>query len=153
MMQKLVDATRLGGQTEITLNDVKQLEEELVTQGAPYLSHFNVLDSDYSVEEVTLPAMRRFGKGVLALVSKIGSTRSEGWVEKEEIVRSLEVWKISRQAATQILAKLQEAKILACSEAYQEGEPRFLRVTVPLLRKRYLAQDMYEQYFQDVRQR
>ena len=145
-MQKLVDTALMEERASIGLDDVKELEYNMITQGAPYRLQFDILDSDYGVEEVTNPLTKDLGKGTLALISMIGTSRLEGWVEEQEIKRALAARGVGERAASTILAKLKAAQIISSTN---QNDALHVRVTVPLLRKRYVTQNMYQQYFED----
>ena len=147
MMQALVDGAKIKDRPTIRLEEVKNLEQELISNGAKYEPQFKVLDSDYSVDEVINPKIAELGRGTLALISKIGTVRKEGWVEEDEIKDELAKYKIGEGAAADILKKFESAKIIQTANF---NDKHCLRVCIPLLRKRYVAQDMYQRYFRDV---
>ena len=147
MMQALVDDAKIKERPTIHLEAVKNLEQEMVSNGAKYEPQFKVLDSDYSVDEVINLKTAELGRGTLALISKIGTVRKEGWVEEHEIKDELAKYGIGEGAAADILKKFESAKIIQTANL---GDKRNLRVCIPLLRKRYVAQDMYQRYFRDV---
>ena len=56
----------------------------MVSDGPGYDAQFKVLISDYSVDEITHPKEAELGKGLLALVSKVGQDR-DGWVDAGDL--------------------------------------------------------------------
>jgi hypothetical protein len=143
-MQRLVDEVVIDDRKEILLDDVTGLEDEMITQGVTYNTHFDLLDSDYSVEEVMNPQTADLGRGTLALISMMGSSRKQGWVLESEIKEELTRYGIGGRAAADILKKLEMAQIL---EARSIDQVLCIRMSVPLLRKRYVAQNMSQRYF------
>jgi len=146
MMQDLVNTAKTGGQVTIQLSDIKRLEEKMINKGVTYEPLFELLDSDYSVDEVMNPKTADLGRGTLALISKIGTVRPGGWVADREVKEELAKFRISERPAAQILKQLEAAKII---EVDRQKDTTPLRVSVPLLRKRYVAQNMYSRYFRN----
>ena len=104
------------------------------------------MDSDYSVESVRNPDAARKGKGVLAVIAHLGEEwEDEGWVPVEEVCDLLTNHDMPSNEAYDILAKLRRARII---EERQVGSENLeYRISIPLLRKRYAGQNMYQRHF------
>lgn len=146
IMQELVEQVRGDGRTCITQSDVAAIRDEMISQGAVYSAQFDILDSDYSVDEVTDADKAELGRGVLAVISKFGTARKEGWVPERDVEQELAHYGIGERTAADILKKFEAAKII---EEKMVDEALCLRVCVPLLRKRYVAQNMLPRYFRN----
>lgn len=148
MLKELVDRS-MRGSREITVNDVKSLESEMVKEGPGYDAQFRVLDSDYSVDYVLNPTRTRIGNGILALIAKIAHVSKEGWVEVNKIIEQLQLsHSIAPEETHALLAQLLRAKILEDKPSQLEHQ---VRMSIPLLRKRYIQQNMYLKHFQGLR--
>ena len=144
ILHNVVARIQREGRRLIRLEDIQRFEDKMVSEGPGYDAQFEVIDSDYSVDEVLNVDRARWGKGTLALVAKIGTERPEGWVDNDLICEELGRRGIPRQNAVTILSYLVRAKIL--DERTGSGDLQF-RMSIPLLRKRYVKQNMFEKYF------
>ena len=84
ILKLIVDKIKRIGRPTITLADVKWVQELMISDGPAYDAQFAVLISDYSVDEITHPKEAQLGKGLLALVSKLGQ-HQDGWVDAAQI--------------------------------------------------------------------
>src|SRR5581483_9196640 len=145
ILKLIVDRAKREQRTTIPLLDVQTLEKQMVSEGPAYDALFSVLISDYSVAEVMHPQEALLGKGALALIAKIGDEQPDGWVLEDQIFSKLKEHKFPLDKATLLLAQLARTKILEEGES-QEGTLRY-RVTIPLLRKRFVEQNLYKKIF------
>ena len=129
--------------SRIKKQDIIDFEEKMISEGPAYKAQFNVLDSDYSVDSVTNNDAAKLGKGVLAVIAHLRSRRSDGWVQKEECVRVLKHHRVEVNI-DDLLSKFRDAKII--EERGTEGKLEY-RILIPLLRKRYVKQNMFQRYF------
>lgn len=148
MLREIVDDIRRSERRTITLDDIRQLERRMVTEGAAYDAQFDVLDSDYSVDEVMNAQRSTLGRGVLAYISKMGHERKQGWVEGADIVQALARHGCSVGEVERILDQLVSSKIL--QEDRIDGVLCF-RMWIPLLRKRYVTQNKSLKFFHSQR--
>lgn len=132
------------GQAMIPLQEVKAIEERMIAEGPAYDAQFAVLLSDYSVDEVIHPKEASLGKGLLALVAHFGHEQQEGWVYGEQIFEALIRYKIPLEKTASLLSQLTRTKIL--EESSKDGKLRY-RMAIPLLRKRFVRQNLYLKYF------
>jgi hypothetical protein len=84
------------------------------------------------------------GRGALAFIAYFGDQQPDGWVYQEQIFEGLAEHKIGRENSSELLDQLTRTKIL--QEQSQEGQLSF-RIAVPLLRKRFMRQNLYWKYF------
>lgn len=145
ILKDVVDRLKREGRPVLQRSDIVSVEERLISEGPAYDAQFKVLDSDYSVDYVINPGKTRVGNGALAVIAKIGSEKREGWVGIRDICNALAVHTISFEETHAILDQLLRAKII--EEREVEGELH-VRMSIPLLRKRYMRQNMYPKYFQ-----
>jgi hypothetical protein len=144
MLKELVDRVRRKSRV-VNLGDVKALEEKMISEGPGFEAHFRVLDSDYSVDYVLNPLRAAQGNGVLALIAKLGHEQAGGWVSIGQITEALAMRQLGAEDAHALLDQLLRAKII---EESAVGSELCFRMTIPLLRKRYVKQNMYLKYFQ-----
>jgi hypothetical protein len=150
ILQMVVDRIRKEGRAQIRREDIQSIEDRMISESPAFDAHFKVIDSDCSMDEVLDVDRANWGKGTLALIAKIGSAQERGWVRNETICDEPAVRGIPPQQATAILSHFVRAKIL--EEQYPDGDLQF-RMAIPLLRKRYLKQNMFEKYFLNTRKR
>ena len=149
MLKLIVDQLNATGSRVVTLDAVRRIEEEMVADGPAFDAQFAVLISDYSADEVLHAEEARLGKGTLALIAKLGQDqvdagRDEGWVRKDGILEQLQRQRIPEEKAIGLLSQLHRTRIV--EEANREGGLCY-RLTVPLLRKRFVRQNIYLKYF------
>lgn len=140
----------VSDQKSINLQRVEAVERRLVSEGAGYEGVFNVLDSDYSIEEVFAPRYSACGKGLLSLAAKLGTDRADRWADKKRLVEEMGRCGCRREETERLLSQLVDAKILEEKEV--EGHLCF-RMVIPLLQKRYLAQNFYLKHFSSLNDR
>jgi hypothetical protein len=144
LLKLLVDRVRRESRRQITLKEVQAIENRMVCEGPAYDAVFEVLISDYSVAEVLHPLEADLGKGMLALIAKCGDEPENFWVLQDSIFEVMLQNKISREKSASLLSQLSRTKIL--EEANQDGNLVY-RVAIPLLRKRFVTQNLYQKYF------
>jgi hypothetical protein len=144
ILKLIVDRAKRERRATVTLADIQALEERMVSEGPAYDALFAVLISDYSVAEIMHPQEALLGKGTLALIAKLGDEQPEGWVLEEQIFARLVEHKIPREKAAFLLSQLARTKIL--EEQSQKGALRY-RLSIPLLRKRFVRQNLYLKFF------
>jgi hypothetical protein len=147
ILKLIVDRVKRDGRRTITLEDVKAIEDRMISEGPAYDAQFAVLISDYSVDEITHPKEALLGKGLLALVARFGHEQQEGWVNEEQIFNELSKYKIPIEKTASLLSQLTRTKIL--EEMSENGKLRY-RMSVPLLRKRFVRQNLYLKYFRQI---
>jgi len=84
------------------------------------------------------------GKGTLAIVSKYGDEQAGGWVTEGQIVKELMSHNMPEGKAYSLLSQLSRTRIL--EEENRDGTLCY-RMYVPLLRKRFVKQNLYLKYF------
>jgi serine/threonine protein kinase len=144
MLKLIVDKAKREQRATVTREDIQALEERMVSEGPAYDALFAVLISDYSVAEIMHPQEALLGKGALALIAKIGDEQPEGWVLDDQVFSKLVEHKIPREKAAFLLSQLARTKIL--EEDSREGSLRY-RLSIPLLRKRFVRQNLYLKFF------
>jgi serine/threonine protein kinase len=144
ILKLLVDRIKREGRADITLDDVHWLETRMISDGPTYDAQFEVLISDYSIAEVTHPQERRLGKGTLALIAKLGHERTDRWVGEAAIFDALLARNVPTQKAASLLSQLTRTKIV---EETNRGDQLYYRIAVPLLHRRFIAQNLYLKYF------
>jgi adenylosuccinate lyase len=70
--------------------------------------------------------------------------QKEGWVNIEGVCQFVGEYGCSREDAYELVAQLVRAKIL---EERQNEDQLQMRMAIPLLRKRYVRQNMHPKYF------
>jgi class 3 adenylate cyclase len=143
ILKLTVDKIKRSGRSTITLADVKWVQEQMVSDGPGYDAQFKVLISDYSIDEIAHPKEAELGKGLMALVSKVGQDR-DGWVDSTEIFRGLAKYNIPEEKTAHILSQLTRTRIL--EEGIDEDHLRY-RLSIPLVQERFLRQNLYLKYF------
>jgi len=149
-MKEIVDRVRRQRRLAILKDDVLEFENKMISEGPAYDAQFKVLDSDYSVDDVTNQNTAKLGKGVLALMAKIGGSEREGWVRIDRICAGLSLYGCSPETTYHLLDQLSRAKIV--EEKEFDGMLCF-RISIPLLVKRYVKQNLYLKYFRSARAR
>jgi class 3 adenylate cyclase len=144
ILKHVIDKLKREKRAAITLEDVKAMETRMITEGPAYDAQFEVILSDYSVAEVLHPQEALLGKGALALVAKIGQEQPHGWVGEPQIFEALGKHNISKEKAASLLSQLVRTKIL---EEDSSSGGMCYRMSVPLLRKRFVKQNLYLKYF------
>lgn len=144
MLKQLVDSLRRQKRELVSLADVQLIEERMVKEGPAYDAQFEVVISDYSIDEVTIPQEARLGKGALALIAKLGQMAPERWVLDDVIYDALAKQKIPREKTASLLSQLSRTKIV--EETDVEGTLHY-RISIPLLQKRFVRQNLYLKYF------
>ena len=147
MLKILVDRVRDEAKRTIDLAAIATLEEQMVSEGAGYESQFAVMISDYSVDEVTHPKEAELGKGTLALISKHGMDDPEGWVQGGRIFDEFQKHRVPETKASSLLSQLSRTRIV--EEKSINGDLCY-RIAVPLVRKRFVRQNLYLKYFRRV---
>ncbi len=144
ILKHLVDKLKRERRSLITLEDIKAMEGRMISEGPAYDAQFEVVLSDYSVAEVLHPQEALLGKGALALVAKISHEQPSGWVFEAQIFEELAKHHITKEKAASLLSQLVRTKIL--EEDSSSGSMCY-RMSVPLLRKRFVKQNLYLKYF------
>ena len=147
ILKLIVDRIKRDGRRTITLQDVRSIEERMISQSAAYDAQFAVLISDYSVDEVTHPKEALLGEGTLALIAQFGYEQEGGWIYEDQIFTMLSRYKIPAEKTASILSQLTRTKIL--EETREYGKLRY-RLSIPLLQKRFVQQNLYLKYFREV---
>jgi len=148
ILNQLLDQVKQERRRTITLTDVKKFEGRMISEGSGYDAQFNVLISDYSVSEVMQDPEAELGKGVLAVIAKLGHEQAEGWVFEEQIFDEMLERGISAEKSALLLAQLVRTKIV--EENSSEDALRY-RMAIPLLRKRFVRQNFYLRHFSSAR--
>jgi class 3 adenylate cyclase len=144
ILKLLVDKIKRNGRPTIELKDVQWVEERMVGDGPGFDAQFAVLISDYSVDEVSHPKEALLGKGVLALISKLGQPR-DGWATTAEIIDGLAKYDIPEEKTASLLSQLTRTRIL---EEIDRDDQLQYRLSVPLVRERFVRQNLYRKYFE-----
>jgi hypothetical protein len=144
ILKLVVDKVKRLGRGTVTLDDVKWLQEVMVSEGPAYDAQFAVLISDYSIDEVTHRKEAQLGKGLLALVAKVGHLRDGSWVHDSELFETFDKYKIPAEKTTEILSQLTRTRIL---EERMYDEHLQYRLSIPLVQERFVRQNMYIKYF------
>ena len=148
ILKELVDRAKVERRPIIHKDDVKRFEHVMISEGPAYDAQFKVLDSDYSIADVMDPARAKLGKGVLALIARLAGEERGGWVAIDRICAGLSVHNCSPEDTHELLDHLYRAKIL---EERELGGMLCFRIAIPLLRKRYIRQNLYIRYFPALR--
>jgi hypothetical protein len=143
MMQALVDRLKTQTRPMLGRQAIKEMEDRMISEGPAYDALFAVLISDYSVEETLHKEEAEMGRGTLAMIAKFGDEQEHGWVDEDHIFDSLKQ-RIPKEKTAHLLSQLARTKIL--EEDNCNGKLRY-RVTIPLLRRRFVRQNMYLKYF------
>ena len=145
-LHEIINRIQQDGRSRIEKQDITRFEEEVVSVEEVYDGQFAVLDSDYSVESVRSSEAARKGKGVLAVIARIGGEQEDdGWVPVGKVHELLTRHRMPEDEIYDILAKLRRARIIEEREA--DREKLQYRISIPLLRKRYIRQNMYQRHF------
>jgi class 3 adenylate cyclase len=143
ILKLIVDKLKRIGRKTIVQSDVQWVQERMVSDGPAYDAQFAVLISDYSVDEIMHRKEADLGKGLLALVAKLGQ-QEEGWVDSGEIFARLAAYNIPEEKTASILSQLTRTRIL--EEQTAEERLRY-RLSIPLLQERCVRQNMFRKYF------
>jgi len=147
ILKLLVDKIKRNGRTTIGLRDIQWVEERMVHDGPAFDAQFAVLISDYSVDEVSHPKEAQLGKGVLALISNLGQAH-DGWASTTDILDELIKYDIPEEKTASLLSQLTRTRIL---EETDMDDQLHYRLSVPLVRERFVRQNLYRRYFQFAR--
>jgi class 3 adenylate cyclase len=144
ILKIIVDRIKREHRRTIELADVRAVEERMIAEGPAFDAQFAVLISDYSVAEIMHPQEAELGKGALALIAHVGHVQPQGWVTQQQILDKLTEHEVPLKKAASLLSQLARTKIL--EESGHEGRLRY-RMAIPLLRKRFVRQNLYLKYF------
>ena len=145
-LHEIINRIRQDGRSCIEKEDITHFERDVVSAEEVYDGQFTVLDSDYSVESVRNPDAARKGRGVLAVIAHLGDEPGDdGWVSVEKLHNLLISHGMPENEIYDILAKLRRARIIEERQAGKENLE--YRISIPLLRKRYAGQNMYQRHF------
>lgn len=136
ILREVVDRARRQGRRTVRAGHVRQVEEAMLVEGPAFAAHFRVLDSDYSIRALMDPRVARHGRATLALIAEMESQRA-GWVQHGHLARALEAHGLDKEEIWYALDHLVNAKIVLRREV--DGNVCY-RVSIPLLRKRYVRQ-------------
>ena len=143
ILKLIVDKIKRIGRATITLRDIKWVQERMISDGPAFDAQFAVLISDYSVAEITHPKEAQLGKGLLALVSKLGQ-QQDGWVPATEIFERFAEYKIPDEKTASLLSQLTRTCIL--EEGNVDDRLRY-RLSIPLVQERFVRQNLHLKYF------
>ena len=144
MLKLIIDKIKREKRLQVTLDDIQWVEQRMIFEGPAYDAQFEVLISDYSVDEVTHPKESRLGKGLLALVAHKGEYAVDRWVSSEQIFADMATQKIPPDKTASLLSQLSRTKIL--DEDTLDDQLRY-RIAIPLLQQRFVKQNLYRKYF------
>lgn len=144
ILKLIVDKIKRNGRRCVEVKDIQWVQERMVSDGPAFDAQFAVLISDYSVSEVSHPKEALLGKGMLALISRLGQ-HSDGWVAASAIFGDFGRYEIPEEKTASILSQLTRTCIL--EEADRDDELHY-RLAVPLVRERFVRQNLYRRYFQ-----
>jgi hypothetical protein len=82
---------------------------------------------------------KRFGKGTLALIAKIGIHQPDGWVFENQILEALAKHRVPREKVESLIAQFVRVKII---EERVLAENLCYRVSIPLLLERFVEQNL-----------
>ena len=121
----------------VELQDVQQFENKMISEAGNYAAHFNVLESDYSLNVLDKDSEQSkpfsaAGKHVLTWIASEAGENGEGWVKTDRLSHEYTEFDFPVDAET-LLQQLENAKIL-------ERNQGLVRISVPLLRKKYFRQ-------------
>jgi hypothetical protein len=143
ILKLIVDKIKRTGRPSLTLSDVKWVQERMISDGPAFDAQFAVLISDYSVDEITHPKEAQLGRGLLALISKLGQ-HQEGWVSAAQIFEGFGKYKIPEEKTASLLSQLTRTCIL--EEDNVDDQLRY-RLSIPLVQERFVRQNLYLKYF------
>ena len=144
MLKDIINRVLRVRRRDVRIEDVKSMEERMILEGTAYEAVFEVLMSDYSVQEVTHPKEADFGKGTMALIAKLGDVQEEGWVLLDQLTPEIVPRHMPKEKLMSVLSQLHRTKIL---DEREDRRGLQFRVYVPLLRKRFVKQNLYTKYF------
>ena len=141
-LHNIISQIQDEGRRIIEKQDIIDFETKMISDDSPHEAHFVVLDSDYSIASVTDNDYADRGKGVLGLIAKLGGG---GWVQRAKVREVLiEEHEMVGHEIDTLLAQFRSAKI---TEERRHNTKLEYRISIPLLRERYIKQNMYERYF------
>ena len=149
-LYNIINEIKEEGRSTITKQDITEFKKDLISEGPAHEGHFNILDSDYSIDSITIdsitnPHAAQRGKGVLGLIAKLGGEQKDGWVQRAKVREVLiEEHKMTTHEIDTLLAQFRSAKI---TEERRHNTKLEYRISIPLLRERYVKQNMYERFF------
>jgi hypothetical protein len=143
ILKNIVNRLNRQGRNVLELDDVMSMEQRMTSEATAYEAVFEVLMSDYSVQEVLHPQEANLGKGTLAIISKLGDAEPQWWVSLEQFAPQL-TRHMPKEKLMSVLSQLCRTKIL--DERDSPSGLQF-RLHVPLLHKRFVKQNMYGKYF------
>jgi hypothetical protein len=143
-LNRVVASVGREARRAVTLDDVLAIERTVLGDGAGFRAHFDVLVSDYSVDEVETKAEADLGHGTLAVIARSTDDRENSAVLAHKIVQQLIEFEVPEDKAWSLLAQLQRTRII--KECELDGELAYA-IVIPLLRKRLVRQNVYQQYF------
>ena len=148
-LEEIINRIRRKGRSYINKQDITDFEEDMIAAEESYDGQFGPLDSDYSADSVinnNNADKDNTGKGVLAVIAHIGNRHAEGWVQVEEVCKVLTDHGVQQAQIYDLLFKLRRAQII--EERNTTEDKLEYRISIPLLRKRYVKQNMYQRHFQ-----
>ena len=134
---------RIENRNCITKQDIED-EEEILSLDRNAGPNFDVLESDYSMDVVDNRITENHGKRVLASIARKCDNSPEGWVGDKDLCEQLKQPDFKEDQIYDLLAQLRDANIIDEDEN-DEGGLKF-RMSIPLLQKRYIKQNMYGRY-------
>ncbi len=143
ILKLVVDKIKRIGRPTITLSDIKWVQERMISDGPAFDAQFAVLVSDYSVDEITHPKEALLGKGLLALVAKLGQ-HQDGWVTDTQIFEGFAKYKIPEEKTASLLSQLTRTYIL--EEGTVDDRLQY-RLSIPLVQERFVRQNLHLKYF------
>ena len=146
-LHEIINRIQQDGISCIRKQDIIDFEKNVISVEEVYEGQFAVLDSDYSVESVRSTEAASKGRGVLTVIARLGEQEvDDGWVPIVKVRNRLANHRMPENEIYNILAKLRRARIIEEREA--DREKLEYRIAIPLLRKRYIKQNMYLRYLQ-----
>jgi hypothetical protein len=143
MLKNIVNLVIRERRNIVEMDDILPLEQRMISEATAYEAVFEVLMSDYSVQEVLHPQEANLGKGALALISKLGDAEPERWVALERLTPQL-TRHMPREKLVSVLSQLYRTKIVDERDGLEGPE---FRIHVPLLHNRFVTQNMHMKYF------
>jgi class 3 adenylate cyclase len=143
MLKLVIDKINRERRSQVRREDIKSVEERMTLEGPAFDAQFAVLISDYSIDEVTHPKEALLGKGLLALIAHRGQEQDDSWVSANGIFEALTRHKVPIEKTASLLSQLTRTKIL---EEMNLGGDLQYRLSIPLLRERFVRQNLYFKY-------
>ena len=153
LLEEIVDYNKyikIECKRTIEMKDITKIEDMVISKDAEasYDGKFDVLDSDYSLDSVKEDSSyQKMGKGVLALIARKGNRPEQDnrWVQVDEVCDVLTGLGVAEDEFYTLLKQLLKAKIIEQRESSNSNLE--CRMSILLLHKRYIEQNMYKQYF------